>query len=90
MSHGHIIRSLYVDLICSSLISGQENNLNPVGFGWNSVDSVLLPNKCIVTLPEMYTVTCSCKKKCSARCQCSKFNALCAEFCKCIREECCT
>ena len=29
--------------------------MNPVEFGWNSVDSVLMPNKCIVTLPWMYT-----------------------------------
>ena len=35
-------------------------------FGWNSVDLVLLPNKCIITLPEIYTVTCGCKAKCTA------------------------
>ena len=63
---------LYFDLICSNLISIPEINLNPVEFGWNSVDSVFLPNKCIFTLPEMYTVTFGCKKKCTARCQCSK------------------
>ena len=42
-------------------------------FDWNSVDSVLMPNGCTVTLPEMYTVTCGCKKKCTGRSQCSKF-----------------
>ena len=36
-------------------MSAPDTNLNPVEFGWNSVDSVLMPNKCIVTLPEMYT-----------------------------------
>ena len=60
MSHGHILRSHYV-LICSNLISAQETNFNPVEFGRNSVDSVLMSNKCIVTLPDMYTVTCGCK-----------------------------
>ena len=41
----------HVVLICSNLISAPDTNLNPVEFGWNSVDSVLMPNKCIVTLP---------------------------------------
>ena len=62
VSHGHILRSLYVDLICSNLISTPEHNWNPLEFGRNSVCSVLVPNKCTVTLPEMYTVTCSRKK----------------------------
>ena len=90
MSHGYILKSHYFVLICSNRISVPETSFNPVEFGWNSIDSVLLPNKCIVQLPEMYTVTCGCKKKCSARCQCSQFGASCAEFCKCIGEECCT
>ena len=29
---------------------------------WNSVNSILLPNKGIVTLAKMYTVTCGSKK----------------------------
>ena len=63
MSNGNILKSLYFDFIYSNLISASENNLNPVEFGWNSVNSVLMPNKCIGTLPEMYTLTCDCKKK---------------------------
>ena len=63
MSHGYILRSDYFVLICSNLISGTKANKNPVEFGWNSVDSVSLPNKCIVTVLEMYSVTCGCKKK---------------------------
>ena len=47
MWHGHILRSLYIDLICSAT----EKNFNPVEFGWNSVDSVLMTNKCIGTVP---------------------------------------
>ena len=34
--------------------------------------NVLIPNECMITLPEMYTVTCGCKKKCIEKCQCSK------------------
>ena len=68
MSRGHILRSHYVILICSSLISAPDSNWNPVEFSWNSVDSVLMPNKCIVTLPEMSTVTWGCKKKYTGGC----------------------
>ena len=62
MSHGHILRSNYVVLNCSNLILGPDTSLNLVKFDWNSVDSVLIPNKCVVTLPEMYNITCGCKK----------------------------
>ena len=61
MSHGDILRSIYVNLICSNLILAPGNNLNPVEGSRFSVDSVLLP------------VTCSCKKKCTAIYQCSNF-----------------
>ena len=50
MSHGHSIRSHYVIFICSNLISARYTNFSPVKFGWNSVDSVLMSNKYIVTL----------------------------------------
>ena len=56
-----IMLSHYVVLICSNLTLAQDTNLNPVEFGWNSVDSVLMSNKCIVTLPETCTVTYGCK-----------------------------
>ena len=32
------------------MILAPEINLNPVEFYWNSVDSVLMPNECIITL----------------------------------------
>ena len=57
MSHGHVLRSHYAVLICSNLILTPDTNLNSVEFYWNSVDSVLMRNKCIVTLPELYNVT---------------------------------
>ena len=62
MSHGDVLRSHYVVLNCSNLISAPDTNLNHVEFDWNSVDSVLMPNKCIVTLPKMHTATFGCKK----------------------------
>ena len=36
-SHGHILRSHYVAFNCSNLISAPDTNLNPVGFGGNSI-----------------------------------------------------
>ena len=54
MSHGHALRSHYVVLNCSKLISTPHINLNPVEFDWNSVDSILIPNKCTVTIQEVH------------------------------------
>ena len=39
-----------------------DTNLNPVELDFNSVASALMPNKHIVILPKMHTVTCGCKK----------------------------
>ena len=83
MSHGHVLKSHYVILSYLNLILAPDTNLNPVEFDWNSLDSVLTPNKYIVTLPEMYNITCGCKKKCAGRCQCRKFRASYREFSKC-------
>ena len=65
MPHEDILRSHYAALIWADLISAPDYCLNLVESGWNSVESVLIPNKHIVTLPEMYTVTCGCKKNCT-------------------------
>ena len=53
ISQGHILRSHYIVLISTNLIQVPDTNLNPVEFGWNLLDSILMPNKCIVTLPQM-------------------------------------
>ena len=45
MLHGHILRSHCVGSIFPNLILALDTNLNPLEFGWNSVDSVLMPNK---------------------------------------------
>ena len=39
-----------------------DTNLNSVESNWNSVDSVLMPNKCIIALPKMCAVTFGSKK----------------------------
>ena len=62
MPHGDDLRTYYVVLNCSNLISAPDTNFYLVEFDWNLVDSVLMPNKVIVTLPKMYTATFGCKK----------------------------
>ena len=72
----YILSSHYVVLICSNLISIPEANLNFLEFDWSLADSVLISNECIVTQPEIYTVTCGCKKKCIGGDHCSKLFSL--------------
>ena len=40
------------------MMSAPDISLILVKFDWNSVDSVLMSTECIITLPEMYIVTC--------------------------------
>ena len=40
----HTSSRVFRVLICSNQISAPDTNLNPVKFGWNIVDSVLMPN----------------------------------------------
>ena len=54
-------------LFCSNLISTPDTNLNPVEFGWNSVDSVLMINKFTVILPEITLLLVVSRKKCTGR-----------------------
>ena len=61
ISHGHFLRSHCVVFIYSNLISAPDSDLNPVEFGWDSVDSLLMPNKYIIRLIEMHSVTYGCK-----------------------------
>ena len=53
MSYGDVLGSHYVVLNCSNLILAPDTNLSLLEFDWNSVDSVLMPNKCNDTLPKM-------------------------------------
>ena len=68
--HKHILRSHNVVLIFSNLILTPDSNLNPVEFGWNSVDSLWCP----INISLYCTVTCGHRKNCTG--------AQCAEFCK--------
>ena len=77
-------------LISSNLILTPDTNFIPVEFGWNSVYSVLMPDKFIVTLPEMYTVTCAARKKSLKDFSAASFGTSCTAFCKSIGEKCCT
>ena len=51
MSHGYI---LYFVLIFLNLVALPKTNLDPVEFGWNSVDSVLLPNMYYYTTRDVH------------------------------------
>ena len=46
------------------------------------INSILLPDRFSLPLPEAFSVTCGCQKKCSGRCSCKKLDVICTEFCK--------
>ena len=80
LSHGHTLRSHYAVFICSNLIPAPDTNLNPIG--WNSVDSVLIPINVSLNYHICTLIFVATRRKCTRKCQCSKFGASCTVSCK--------
>ena len=88
MLHGNLLRCHYFVRTCQNLLSDSATNLLPERYGWCMVNSVLMPDKFLLPLPEEYTVTCGCKKKCSGRYKCQKSFVECTEPYKCCGKNC--
>ena len=86
--YGHLLRSHYFVWTCHTLLTENAATLNPQRFGWNLVDNVLIPDKHLCSLPEIYTATCRCNKKCTGRCMCKKNGTTCTEYCNCSEGGC--
>ena len=81
--HGHLLRSFYFVRVNASLLQSPDKKLNPSQFGWQQIDSILVPEKLMIDMPDEYTTTCGFKKLCNVRCKCQKLNVSCTEYCQC-------
>ena len=79
---GDLERCYYVISESLNLLS-KAKSLEPIAYDWESFEAYLLPSKREVTLPSEYTIVCECSKGCKRRCNCSKNNVPCTEFCQC-------
>ena len=81
---GHLQRCYYVINESLNLLS-KAKSLETTVYGWKSFEAYLLPRKREVTLPSEHTIVRGCNKGCKGRCNCSKNDVPCTEFCQCAR-----
>ena len=86
--NNHIFRSFYFVKLCRSLLDGESFDLDPLHYDWKNEFGLILPEKGFTFMPNDYTVTCNCTKKCGGRCGCSRLNVFCTEYCKCDATNC--
>ena len=88
--HGHIPRWWFLVRKLSTLLKDRdEDDLDPTDHRWTNVDGHLLPEKCLLLVPDHLSKTCGCKhdderKRCgSNRCTCKNLNVGCPSLCEC-------
>ena len=88
--HGHIRRWWFLLRKLSSLLKEtDEDALDPTEHGWKNVNGHLLPDKCLLLVPDHLLKNCRCKtedtsKRCnSKRCTCRNLNVGCTSLCAC-------
>ena len=81
--HLHIKRAYYATFMMKTLLHPNPAFLDPRNFGCEIVDELMLPSKGVRPIPEMFTVTCSCKQCGKETCSCRKAGLPCTKFCKC-------
>ena len=78
---GHLERSYYVINESLNLLS-KAKSLEPTAYDWEGFEAYLLPSKREITIPSEYTIVSGCNKGCKGRCNCSKNDVPCTEFCQ--------
>ena len=81
---GHLEWCYYLINESLNLLS-KAKSLEPTVYVWESFEAYLLPSKREASLPSEYIIVCGCSKGCKGRCNCSKIDVPCTEFCQCAR-----
>ena len=81
---GHLEQCYYLINESLNLLS-KAKSLEPTVYVWESFEAYLLPSKREASLPSDYIIVCGCSKGCKGRCNCSKNDVPCTEFCQCAR-----
>ena len=68
----HMQRCHHVVNLCEKLSYPQEFTLEPINYGWEEINSILCPDKCMASIPEGIFVACGCIKGGKGRGQCKK------------------
>ena len=85
----HIKRLFYDTYNLTHITDNNPSELNPELFGFKMEENLLLPEKYLHELSEIWTVKCNCTN-CSRRtCPCRVNSTKCVRFCNCQRKNDC-
>ena len=80
------MRAFYITNRMNSLLLPNRTLLDPVHYGYEEIDEMVLPDTGKYQIPEEFAVVCNCIKCSSKRCKCRASCLACCEFCKCQSE----
>ena len=87
---GHIQRAFFVVRNVLCLLGDPHSAPDPTNYGWVMDNDILLPAKCLNSLPHGKLVICKCMVKCNTkRCPCKKAGQNCVIFCHKQQESAC-
>ena len=79
---GHLLRAYYFINICFNTLDTNEPKLQPVNFDWKLFNGIRIPDQFLREMPEQFTISFTCKKRCSNHCSCNRQEQGCREYCK--------
>ena len=80
--NGHLLRCHNFVRLLANLLTGRGTAMEVTSYGWQRIESVLYPDKCLLFMPREYHTTCKCSA-CTRNCGCRSLQILCTEYCKC-------
>uniref|UniRef100_A0ABD2X1Z4 NYN domain-containing protein n=1 Tax=Trichogramma kaykai TaxID=54128 RepID=A0ABD2X1Z4_9HYME len=80
----HILRALYIVYEQTHIFENNFGELNPIDFGWDEEDDMLIPKKSHLLFPPIEDLVPQCTDTtCSRSCVCVSFGVKCCSFCNC-------
>ena len=66
----HILRAYYATYVMTTILSADQDKLNPFLYGFEEENELLLPDMAVRPIPKEYAVQCTCSKCGTDRCAC--------------------
>lgn len=79
----HILRAFYVTYLMRTIVDKDAYELNPIEYGYELSEDVLVPKAGLNLLPEQYGTCCNCGKCARVSCNCRKLQIPCCSYCNC-------
>ena len=87
----HILRAFYIIYLQTNCLNLTAIRLNPLHFGYEKENELLLPAKVKILVPPINELvpSCTCQKCAKKSCLCILNEIACCKFCKCEKKEIC-